>query len=61
MTEQENETICAKLLPSHQHHVPWCCRPVVTGRAGRENQPIGPGHSVLVVGARPAESVATSG
>ena len=59
VTEQENEAICAKLLSSL--NVPWCCRPVVTGRAGRENRPIGLGRSVLVVDARPAESVATSG
>ena len=28
----------------------------LTGRAGRENQPIGPCYSVLVVDVRPAES-----
>ena len=55
VTEQENEAICAKLLSSLLH-VPWCCRPVATGRAGRESQPIGPCHSVLVVDARPAEN-----
>ena len=31
-------------------------RPVITGRARWENQPVGPGHSVLVVDVRPAES-----
>ena len=41
MTEQGNEAICAKLLSSlnsmfHESMV-LQCRPVVTGRAGREN------------------------
>ena len=31
-------------------------RPVITGRAGWENQPVGPGHSVLVVDVRPAKT-----